>query len=328
MSDESPLDRFKTALTGAARAIAHDREAEIGWTADKPSQQGKMARIPMPGRDIPPQQAREARGFADSFALRMRHHNSALHTKMRPSDAAASACFDAIERARYEAIGESEYTGMRANMEVMQDRRLAGDPITSAESADDVPLHTALSLMLREQLTGQPIPQAAREGVEMVREFVESRIGDDFEQMSDALHDQSAFQKLGLDMLRHLDIVPMEPENDDGFDDDDESEEGEDEKEDDRQDEAPRARKARATTATRPPAMTNWPRAIPVKMARKCKSRSARMRRGRTFRTPLNTRPSPSLLTKSLKPPSCATRRNLIACAHISTASWQALPAW
>ncbi len=237
MSDESPLDRFKTALTGAARAIAHDREAEIGWTADKPSQQGKMARVPMPGRDIPPEQAREARGFADSFALRMRHHNSALHTKMRPSDAAASACFDAIERARYEAIGESEFTGMRANMELMQERRLAGDPITSAESADDVPLHTALSLMLREQLTGQPIPEAAREGVELVREFVESRIGDDFEQMGNALHDQSAFQKLGLDMLRHLDIVPMEPENDDGIDDDDDLEDGSDEKEKDQQDE-------------------------------------------------------------------------------------------
>ncbi|GAA5059580.1 cobaltochelatase subunit CobT [Erythrobacter westpacificensis] len=237
MSEESPLDRFKTALTGAARAIAHDKEAEIGWTADQPNQQGKMARVPMPGRDVTAEQAREARGFADSFALRLRYHNPALHSKMRPGDAAASACFDAIERARYEAIGESEYSGMRANMEVMQEKRLAGDPITTAQSADDVPLHTALGLMLREQLTGQPIPAAAREGVEMVREFVESRTGDDFEQLTDALHDQSAFQKLGLDMLRHLDMVPMEPENeDDGFDDDD-SEDGQDEQEKDEQDE-------------------------------------------------------------------------------------------
>ena len=138
---------------------------------------------------------------------------------------------------RYEAIGESEYSGMRANMEAMHERRLVGDPIASAQSADEVPLHTALGLMLREQLTGQPIPAAAREGVEMVREYVESRTGDDFEQLSDALHDQSAFQKLGLDMLRHLDMVPMEPEDADGFDDDDEAEDGQDETPDDEQDE-------------------------------------------------------------------------------------------
>ncbi|MFB0613293.1 cobaltochelatase subunit CobT [Aurantiacibacter poecillastricola] len=235
MADDSPLDRFKTALTGAARAIARDRETEIGWTADQPSQQGKSARVPMPGRDISAAEAREARGFADSFALRLRYHNPALHSKMRPGDAAASACFDAIERARYEAIGETEYSGMRSNMEAMVERRVASDPIASAQSADDVPLHTALGLMLREQLTGQPIPPAAREGVEMVREYVESRTGDDFEQLADALHDQSAFQKLGLDMLRHLDMVPMEPEDAEGLD--DEAEDGQDETEDSDQDE-------------------------------------------------------------------------------------------
>jgi len=236
MSDESPLDRFKTALTSTARAISHDRELEIGWTADQPSQQAKMARVPMPGRDITAEQAREARGFADSFAMRLRHHNGALHAKMRPDDPAAMACYDAIERARYEAIGESEYSGMRSNMEAMTERRLAGDPITSAESADDVPLHTALGLMLREQLTGQPVPLAAREGVDMVREFIESRTGDDFEQLSEVIYDQSAFQKLGLDMLRHLDMVPMEPEDADGLDEDDEADDGQDETQDDNED--------------------------------------------------------------------------------------------
>ena len=37
MADESPLDRFKSVLTGASRAIAHDSEVEVNWTADAPS---------------------------------------------------------------------------------------------------------------------------------------------------------------------------------------------------------------------------------------------------------------------------------------------------
>ena len=68
MADESPLDRFKTALTGAALAIGLDAEAEVAWTADAPALQGKSLRVPMPGRTLPRDQAREARGFADSFA--------------------------------------------------------------------------------------------------------------------------------------------------------------------------------------------------------------------------------------------------------------------
>ena len=69
MADESPLDRFKQALTGAARAIGHEPEAEVAWTADAPAIQGKSLRVPMPGRALPPDQAREARGFVDRFAL-------------------------------------------------------------------------------------------------------------------------------------------------------------------------------------------------------------------------------------------------------------------
>ena len=37
MSNDTPLDRFRTALTGAARAIAHDAEVDVAWTTDQPA---------------------------------------------------------------------------------------------------------------------------------------------------------------------------------------------------------------------------------------------------------------------------------------------------
>ncbi len=236
MADDSPLDRFKLALTGVTRAIAGDAEVEVGFTADAASEAGKAVRVPMPSRNVTAAEAEEARGFADAFALRLRHHDPALHAAARPGDAEARACYDAIERVRYEAIGETEYLGMRGNLAAIQDRRLAGSAIARAEVAEDVPLHAALALLLREQLTGQPIPAVAREGVELVREFVESRTGDDFEQLGDLLHDQSAFQKLSIAMLRHLDMVPAELDPDEGFDDSDGDEaEGKDDKPDEKE---------------------------------------------------------------------------------------------
>tara|TARA_A100001391_G_scaffold7621_3_gene4816 strand:- start:13659 stop:15479 length:1821 start_codon:yes stop_codon:yes gene_type:complete len=237
MADESPLDRFKLALTGAARAIARDPETEVNWTADAPFTAGKTMRVPSPGREVSPAQAREARGFADSFALKMRHHNARLHKAHMPEDLEARACYDAIERARYEAMGERDFAGMRDNLAAMTEQRLASDAITRAGEASEVPMQTALALMLREQLTGQPIPLAAREGVDLVREHIESRVGDDFERLTDALEDQAAFQSLALDMLRHLDMVPVESDPDEGGDEDENADEsGDQQDETDEQD--------------------------------------------------------------------------------------------
>ena len=241
MSAESPLERFKLALTGAARAIAHDPETEVAWTTEAPTLAGKAMRVPMPPREVPLAQATEARGFADSFALRMRHHDARLHGKAAPTDADARACYDAIEQVRYEAIGETEYTGMRGNLDAAAQQRAAVDPIARAQTADEVPLATAVSLMLREELTGLAVPKAARAGVEQVREFVESRSGDDFAQLAGLLHDQAAFQRLSIDLLRHLELMPTEPldaepeEGEDGPDegtDDSETEDGGDDQSD------------------------------------------------------------------------------------------------
>ena len=52
MTDQTPLDRFKQALTGAARALAHEPEVEVAWSADAPAQSGKNFRVPLPGRNF------------------------------------------------------------------------------------------------------------------------------------------------------------------------------------------------------------------------------------------------------------------------------------
>jgi cobaltochelatase CobT len=250
MADESPLDRFKQALTGAARAIAHEPEADVAWTADVPAMQGKAMREPMPGRNLPADAAREARGFADSFALRLRHHNEAMHLRGMPAEPGARAAYDAIERVRYEALGENNYAGMRENLASATDLRTRSDPISRANSESEVPLQTALALMLREALTGQAIPESARDGVEMVRESIESRIGDDFERLATLLDDQRAFQALGLDMLRHLELVAADEFDERGDEDEaGDEEEGGEEQDGDSEDEAGEELRQQQTTA-------------------------------------------------------------------------------
>ena len=236
MPSESPLDRFKQVLTGASRAIAREPELEVSWTADAPTLQGNAMRVPMPPRALPREQAMEARGFADSFSLRLRHHNERLHARNAPSEPAARACYDAVELVRYEALGANNYAGMRDNLDAALNIRIGGDPITRAESADEVPVQAALALLLREKLTGQPVPEAARAGVALLREWIEERAGGDFDKLALTIDDQRAFQSLSLDMLRHLELTRGEeidqPSNEEG-DDQAGDESGEDEGDED-----------------------------------------------------------------------------------------------
>ncbi|MGZ5734101.1 MAG: cobaltochelatase CobT-related protein [Caldimonas sp.] len=139
-----------------------------------------------------------------------------MHLRGMPAEPDARAAFDAIERVRYEALGENNYAGMRDNLAASTDLRTRSDPIARASNEGDVPLQTALSLMLREALTGQPIPESARAGVEMVREGIEARVGDDFERLATLLDDQKAFQALSLDLLRHLELVATDELEDSG----------------------------------------------------------------------------------------------------------------
>jgi len=239
VSEQTPLDRFKQALTGASRALAHEAEVEVAWSADAPTQSGKNFRVPLPGRNLPREQAIEARGFADSFALRLRHHSEALHGKGAPPEPIARACYDAIEQVRYEAIGSTRYAGIRGNLDAAVEMRTASDPIVRAEAAGDVPLPTALSLMLREALTGEAVPERARAGVDLVREDILAKIGTDMDGLADVLDDQRAFQNLTLDILRDLDLtLPETPEPTDAEDgEDEEGENPEDQDETDEEDE-------------------------------------------------------------------------------------------
>jgi cobaltochelatase CobT len=209
---DSPLDRFRSVLSGAARAISHEQEVELAFTADAPSQSGKNMRVPMPARSLPPEQVAEARGFADSFALRLRHHDAALHARGAPGEAVARAVFDAVETARVEALGSKGMAGVSANLGHALDLRMRSDPITRARSADEVPLSTALQLIVRERLTGQAPPDAATAGLALVREWIETKGGSDLDALALALDDQHAFARLATRLLEDLELVDAEAE--------------------------------------------------------------------------------------------------------------------
>jgi cobaltochelatase CobT len=236
MSNSSPLDDFKAALSSVARAVTRDAEVEVGFTADAPAQIGKAIKVPTPSRTLPADQVAEARGFADSYALRMKHHSEKLHAAARPAEPLAATAFDAMERARIEALGARHMDGMRSNLSASLAMRMRSDPISRAQSRDDVPVSSALELMLREALTGEQAPQGTETGLSLVREWITNEAGGDLTALSMLLDDQTAFAETAKLALRHLDLIQSDEPVNEGAEDGGEEDESEAEESQEEQD--------------------------------------------------------------------------------------------
>jgi cobaltochelatase CobT len=168
---------------------------------------GKAMEVPMPGGNLSAGQIAEARGWADAFALRLRHHNAALHARGRPGDATARAVFDALEQVRVEAIGARAMEGVAANLSHMVEMRTQTDPIVRARAKEEVPIASAVALMLREKLTGDAPPAAAIQPLMLVRDEILEKAGGDLDALEAVLGDQQAFAELSTKLLEDLELL-------------------------------------------------------------------------------------------------------------------------
>ena len=228
------IDLLRRALASATRALAADAEADVVFTSEITAPSGKTARVPTPGPGLEPRLVAEARGAADSLALRLRFHDDRLHGRTAPLDSEARAVFDALETARVEALGARAMGGVRANLSRLAEARVRGDAIVRARSAEEVPLATAVGLLARQRLSGEDPPKGAVEGLKLISPWIEERAAAELDALALTIDDQAAFATLSRRLLEDLDLAvgeeDVEQANEDGDGaDDDQQGSGEDE---------------------------------------------------------------------------------------------------
>src|SRR6201994_3735363 len=176
-SKESPAEPFKRAVTGCLRAIARKSDLEVSFAAERPGLVGGKVRLPEPARKLTREEAAIVRGNADAIALKLACHDPAVHRRLSPGGQQARAVFDAGEQARGEAIGARRMLGVKNNLNAMIDDRFHRGKFDEITDRADAPIEEALSMMVRERLTGQAPPPAAKKLVELWRPFIEERVG-------------------------------------------------------------------------------------------------------------------------------------------------------
>ena len=215
---ETPQERFKRALSTAARALAEQAELEVAFAADGPRLGNGVLTLPQPPRDLSSPESAALRGQADRLALRLANHDEALHARLSPPDRDAAEVFEAVEQARVEAVGSVALPGVRANMDAALMVRLEKSGATRIIDAGRVPLAEAAALMARERLTGAAAPEGARRLLDLVRSELESKAGRQFDRLAEAAGDQALFADRLKDLLVALDLDPGDGRGDEADD--------------------------------------------------------------------------------------------------------------
>ncbi|MER9298020.1 cobaltochelatase subunit CobT [Mesorhizobium sp. M0621] len=230
----SEADSFKRAVTVCMRAIAGDKELEVGFAKDRPALAGSRARLPELPKKASKTDIAITRGLGDSMALKRACHDVRIHTKLAPEGKAARAIYDAVEQARVEAIGSRAMQGVADNIGSMLEDKYAKANLVDVKDKADAPIEEALALMVREKLTGRPIPKSGARLVELWRPWVEEKAKADLDGLSARLGDQQAFARVVREMLASMEMAEElgdDQETEDSEDNDDNQPQGEEQSE-------------------------------------------------------------------------------------------------
>jgi cobaltochelatase CobT len=217
---ESPAEPFKRAVGLTVRAVAGDESVNVDFSPGKPGIDGHHVQLPEPARVPSKREVAVVRGWADSLALTLACHDAKLHRKLAPQAGEARAVFEAVERARVESIGANRMDGMARNLAAKCEEHYAHGRYANVATREDAPLDEALALIVREKLTGQPPPPAAKALADVWRPLVEKKCGKTLKQLAAKTGDQEAFGRLVRDLLRSLQMAdqPNEGEREDSED--------------------------------------------------------------------------------------------------------------
>jgi cobaltochelatase CobT len=223
---EAPTEPFKRAVTGCLRAIARNPEIEVSFAAERPGLAGAKARLPEPPRKLTRHDAAIVRGHADAMALRLACHDPVVHRRLVPGGQQARAVFDAVEQARVEAIGARRMHGVAQNLTAMLNDRFHRGKYDEITDRADAPIEDALAMIVRERLTGEPPPDAARRLVDLWRPLIEDRAGRDLDRLERLFEDQRRFGDAVHDLLDSLDMGDDRSRQDEEEDDAEQQDQG------------------------------------------------------------------------------------------------------
>jgi cobaltochelatase CobT len=224
-NDQGKAEEFKRATASALRAIAQIPDVQVAYQPGPSGLSGKRARLPSPSRALTPPEMAKLRGYADSIALRLRHHNDTIHSARAPASREAREVYDALEQARVEIVGAAHMEGVSANLRGKLSEEYESAGLDRMTKRDQLPLVTALSLLARDRMDPASVPESAKQILNLWRDSLDKEAEAALNELASSKTNQSTYTKASRKLLAAFDLAEAESTEDDQSDDGDEGSE-------------------------------------------------------------------------------------------------------
>ncbi|MDE2580385.1 MAG: cobaltochelatase subunit CobT [Rhodospirillales bacterium] len=208
--DNARTEDFKRATAGVLRAIAEVPDVQVNFQPGPSGVSGKRARLPLPTRALPPTEMAKLRGASDAIALRLRHHDDAVHNARMPNRREARDVYDALEQARVETVGARHMAGVAANLRAKLSEECETEGYDRMTRKDQLPVTAALSLLARERMSGQAAPEAARRVLDLWRTSLDPAAEAALTELGRTQEDQRAFTRAARKLLAAMELAEAE----------------------------------------------------------------------------------------------------------------------
>ena len=208
--DNTRAEEFKRATAGVLRAIAEIPDVQVAFQPGPSGLSGKRARLPLPTRALPAAEMAKLRGESDAIALRLRHHDDSVHAARMPSRREAKDVYDALEQARVEVVGSRHMAGVASNLRAKLGEECQAEGYDRMTRKDQLPIQAALSLLAREQMSGEESPEPAKRILDMWRDTLGDTADQALVEMNQAQDDQRAFARAARKVRAALDLAEAE----------------------------------------------------------------------------------------------------------------------
>lgn len=222
---EQPSELLKRVTAATLKALSNNPETEVSFAQGSAGVSGNTAHLPVPAHQITPDGISRYRGMSDALAMRLHHHDEALHRKRMPSSPEARSVFEAVEQARCESIGARQLKGVADNLAILSDERCRAKGYASVDERKDEMLGDVLGLLIREKCGGQIMPDAGKNLCSVWKDWLDERIGHQIDDLKDIVDDQQAFGERIMHILQEMELV----DSTENLDSEDDSEDQDDE---------------------------------------------------------------------------------------------------
>ena len=207
MSNNSKLEKFKTAIHSTAKAIARSNLQE---------KKEKFEKISKPKILSPENQEEilEARVLSDSDALKIKYSDEYILNKNQPSGTISRSLYQVAEKIRYEKIGSDQFKGIKNNLNQFYQKKISESNVHSQNFIAD-----AFEAYLRGKVMGFKVPVNKKDDFKRWNEIFDNKVSDKIFSLTKSLDDQKAYGQKINSIIHDLEIQdqnsnPQNVEND------------------------------------------------------------------------------------------------------------------